>query len=116
MLSVHYQDGSILADAVEEAKTFAARSKGLLGRRSLLNNEGMLFRNCKSIHMFGMHIALDVIFLDKRDRVVKVYRKLKPWRMATGGPDAKHVIELAAGTLPENRPALGEQLQISDPA
>ena len=114
MQQVSYEDGTVIANQVEEALSFAARTRGLLGRSKLEANQGMLFRGCSSIHMFGMLISLDVVFLDHEDRVVKVVRQLKPWQIAAGGHGAKHVIELAAGVLPADRPVIGERLVITD--
>ena len=114
MLQVSYEDDTPIAHAVEEAKTFAARSRGLLGRSTIDPEEGMLFRDCTSIHMFGMKTALDVVFLDDQDRVVKIFRALKPWQMAFGGGKATHCLELAPGALPPDRPAIGERLSICE--
>ena len=39
------------------------RTRGLLGRRELAAGEGLAFRE-KSIHMFFMRMALDIVFCD----------------------------------------------------
>ena len=65
---------------------------------------------CPSIPMFGMRFALDLLFLDASLRVVKVVRHVRPWRMASGGPGAHSVVELATGWLAEDAVAPGDQL------
>ena len=70
--------------------------KGLLGRRELAGDEGILIRPCNSIHMFFMRFAIDAIFLDRKGVVVKVAANVRPWRMAYARR-AHAVIEIAAG-------------------
>lgn len=98
-------DGTLVA-RIEVADTSLARMKGLLGRRALAPDEGMLFRPAGSIHMFFMRIPLDVVFCDRDLRVVKIVRELRPWRTA-GARGARVTIELgvggAAGLTPGDR-------------
>lgn len=72
------------------------RLRGLLGRASLAQDEGMLFRPAASIHMFFMRFAIDAVFCDRELRVLRVVRGLRPWRTA-GARGAKVVVELAEG-------------------
>lgn len=74
-----------------------ARMKGLLGRRSLPEGEGLLIRPAPSVHTFFMRFPIDVVFVDGRDRIVKIARAVAPWRMA-GARGARHALELAAGS------------------
>jgi uncharacterized membrane protein (UPF0127 family) len=78
------------------AQTFWLRFRGLMLRASLPSDEGMLFRQTGSIHMFFMRFPIDAVFCDDELRVVKVVRALKPWRLAAAR-GAKVVVELAAG-------------------
>jgi len=78
------------------AETFAARLRGLLGRRSLPAREGMLIRRESSVHTFFMRFAIDVVFLDADERVLRIDANVGPWRLkACRG--ARSVLELAAG-------------------
>jgi len=45
------------------AKSYSDRMRGLLGRTSIDDNEGLLIKNCNWIHMFFMKFPIDVIFL-----------------------------------------------------
>lgn len=80
------------------ADTPASRGKGLLGRDSLADGSGLWIVPCSSIHMFGMRFAIDVIYLDRSQRVVKMVRDLKPWRLSAAW-GAHSVVELPAGAL-----------------
>lgn len=73
------------------------RMRGLLGRAALGPREGMLLPKCGMIHTFGMAYPIDVVYLDRRNRVLKVSPALAPRRM-DGHWRARTVLELAAGT------------------
>lgn len=101
--------GSIVASDVSVAASMWSRFKGLMGRRSLGEDSGLLIRPCSSVHMFFMRFPLDVVFVDKAGVVVKIVRALKPYRLALGGKGAHSALELAAGAVGE-RVSVGDQL------
>jgi hypothetical protein len=72
------------------------RLRGLLGRERLGADEGLWIANCSAVHTIGMRFPIDVVFLDRRGRVLKISRRLRPWRVAAvlRGDAA---LELAAG-------------------
>jgi uncharacterized membrane protein (UPF0127 family) len=72
------------------------RMRGLLGRRGLDPDEGLLIRPTNAIHMLFMRFAIDAVFLDEELAVLRVVPELKPWRMAAER-GAKAVLELPAG-------------------
>lgn len=51
---------------------------------------------CRSVHTFGMRFALDLVWLDGEERVVRVDSGVVPRRVRTVLP-ARSVIETAAG-------------------
>ena len=75
------------------------RTKGLLGRASLDEDEGILLRPGGSIHMFFMRFPIDAVFLDREQRVLRVAADLKPWRMASKR-GAKAVLECPPAVAP----------------
>ena len=87
------------------------RTKGLLGRESLPDDEGILLRPGSSIHMFFMRFAIDAVFLDLDLRVVRIAADLKPWRMASK-LGAKAVLELPAGRCARVGVAEGDRLVV----
>ena len=82
--------------SVRIARTFAARCIGLLNRRSLAENEGLLFMPGGSIHTFGMHFPIDIVFLDAHMTVLAVAPRVKPWRFAWAPTGTCYVLELVA--------------------
>lgn len=81
---------------IHRANTFAARLLGLLVRPRLKPGEGLHLAPCASVHTVGMRYAIDVAFLDRAGRVLKLVRQLKPYR-AAGCWGAHAAVELAAG-------------------
>ena len=81
----------------EVAKTFFQRLKGLMGWKRLPPGEGMLILKCNAIHTCFMRFAIDATFLDRDDKVVKVVRDIRPWRLCVwGGRRAVKVLETAS--------------------
>ena len=76
------RNGKVIAGRARIARDFKSRSKGLLNRKSLEKGEALLIKPCNSIHMFFMRFPIDVVFLDKKAKVVKVVKALKPWKLA----------------------------------
>jgi uncharacterized membrane protein (UPF0127 family) len=89
-------DGRVVCARCAVADSFWSRFRGLMLRRSLAADEGMLFGGTSSIHMFFMRFPIDAVFCDDELRVVKIVRDLRPWRLA-GARGAKSALELAAG-------------------
>ncbi len=85
------------------------RTKGLLGCKSLLPGEGLLLAPCNSIHTLFMRFPIDVVFLNKKNRITKIIRTMKPFRfgLALG---ASSVLELSAGQAERSGIAPGDQL------
>jgi len=71
----------------------------------------MVIRNCNAIHTVGMTFAIDVVFIDKADRVVRVAKDVPPGRLCVwGGWRAAHAIESEAGRLDLGRLRIGDEL------
>lgn len=66
------------------------------------NFDGLYFRNCNVVHNSFVRFALDVIFVDKVNSVVKVIRGFQPWRFSSLYFKAAHVIEFPAGVVSES--------------
>ena len=79
------------------ARTFRERARGLIGRRSLPPDTGMLIERCGAIHTFFMKFPIDAVFLDGKGGIVKTVRNIRPWRFCVwGGFRARRVLEVAA--------------------
>ena len=109
MTMENQRTGERIAEHVREARNPLSRSVGLLGKKTLPDGEALLIRPCWSIHTWFMRFALDVIFLDRENRVLKVALNMGPWRMAMA-KGAHSVIEMKAGSLTEGDLEPGDQL------
>lgn len=100
------RNGSVIT--VYRADNFFSRARGLLGRR-LRNDQGMLIEPCASVHTFGMSHPIDVLYLDRNNRIVKIVERLRPWRMSACH-GARKVLELSPGRARHLKFLLGERL------
>lgn len=89
----------VIATEVKMAKNFFTRTIGLLSRKSLSKEEGLVIKPCSSIHTFFMKFAIDVLFVNKKGQIVALYENVKPWRVLPLHFTSSYVIELPAGTI-----------------
>lgn len=90
---------NLIADEVKVAENFFTRSVGLLSRKSLSENEGLIIKPCCSIHTLFMKFPIDVIFVNKKNKIVALYENVKPWRILPIHPTSHYVVELPANTI-----------------
>jgi uncharacterized protein len=93
----------------EVADSVLTRMRGLLGRRGLDPDGGMLITRTASVMTFMMRFAIDVVFLDRDGRIVGIAHDLRPWRVA-GARRAKSSLELPAGTAAARGLRVGDVL------
>jgi uncharacterized protein len=103
-------DGRVVCEHLLVAARPLRRMRGLLGRRSLPEGEGILLRPAGSIHTFFMRFPIDAVFLDRGGVVVAVEPDLPPWRVA-GCRGAHSVLELPAGEAARRGLRPGERLE-----
>ena len=104
------RDGDVLC-ALEVAGSPSEGRGGLRGRTGCdgaLHVEGM-----RTVHTVGMKSPIDVAFLSADQTVLRVTR-LKPWRLALGGPSAHSVVQAEAGSLERWGVRAGDQLEIRE--
>ena len=102
--------GTLLAERAELADNLWTRFVGLMGRRELPAGTGLVLKPGGGIHMWFMRMPLDVVHVDKRDRVTHVLRGIKPWRFGPLFVGGKLAIELPVGTADGTR--VGDEIDI----
>jgi uncharacterized protein len=100
-----------IGDRIELADSGPRRNKGLLGRTGLETGEGLWIVPCEAVHTFGMKFAIDLIYLDRTHRVVKIRHAVRPSRIS-GTLRAHSVIELPPGAIDASQTRPGDQLQL----
>lgn len=102
-------DATPLVAPAWRARSAWQRMRGLLGRPPLQPGQALLLAPCASVHTVGMRQALDVVFLDAADRIVKLCRGVAPMRTAAAWR-ARQTVELAAGEIDRLGLAPGQRL------
>ena len=95
---VHEMSGHVLATCVHSAFDSASRRTGLLTQAAWPAGSALIIAPCQAVHTVGMQFAIDVVFVDRRGRVVKVREAVRPWRIAAA-LTAFAVVELPAGSV-----------------
>lgn len=106
--------GSTLAERCRVANRTWLRLRGLIGKASLAQDEGLWIVPCNGIHTLGMRFPIDVIFLDGNLRVVAVEEAMRPWRLGRVCLRARSVLELPVGCLASSGTQLGDQIAIEE--
>ena len=110
MRVIHIKSGAILGENIYLATTFGMRLRGLMFRKNMLG-DGLIIDPCNSIHNCFVSFPIDVIFLSKDNRIVKVLRNFKPWRFSLIYLKASKVVELPSGKVPLSI-SCGDELEV----
>jgi uncharacterized protein len=107
--------GTTLCNQIEDAGGLAGQSRGLLGRDGLEPGHGMLFVRGRYepvmwMHMFFMRFPIDIVFLDRHDRVVHISHSLKPWRVSAVVFGAQKAIELESEAAVRSNTRVGDSI------
>ena len=99
------------------ADSFFTRFVGLMFRQKLPAATGLFLAPCNSVHMCFMRFAIDVVYLDKDYKIIKVVKNLKPWIGLSMCSKAWAVLEITAGEAERCGCEVGKKLikqQIED--
>ncbi|MBT7608754.1 MAG: DUF192 domain-containing protein [Bacteriovoracaceae bacterium] len=100
----------VIAEKVKMADTIYLRTVGLMFSKSLDGFDCLWIRPCKSIHTCFMKYPIDVMFLDKKLKIVKIIKNIKPWRVTLMYFTATQCLEFSGGFLPGNL-KIGDNLE-----
>jgi len=87
-----------LADGrrIAEASSRAARLRGLARLDAMPTTVALQLPRCRSVHTVGMRFALDLVWLDRAGKVLRIDREVPPRRLRTC-LRARSVVEAKAG-------------------
>src|ERR1700694_4486038 len=112
--AVHERTGTMLAEELELATSLVSLTAGLMFRRSLDPGRGLWLNTANAHHMIFMNFPIDAVFLDSRERVRKVYRRLPQWwGIVWFVWGARSVLELPSGSTADIDLQRGDQIVIS---
>ena len=105
----------VLAASGELARSFWARGRGLMGRASLPDSYALIIFPESSIHTFFMRVPIDVLFVDRSDKVIGLREAMPPGRPFAGVAPwrGRYVIEMPAGVIASTGTVLGDQLRLT---
>jgi uncharacterized membrane protein (UPF0127 family) len=104
--------GTVLATCLEVADSGPKRNKGLLGRKALSAGAGLWITPCESVHTFFMQFPIDLVYLDRKNRVRKVCHSVPAWRISVC-LSAHSILELPSGTIRTTQTQAGDTLEFS---
>lgn len=88
---------------IEIAETEEQRTQGMMGRKSMAANRGMLFifpnEELRSFWMMNTPLPLDIIFVDAKRTIVKIHENTAPYSDASLPSErpAQYTVEVNAG-------------------
>ena len=82
---------------VKIADSFFTRLAGLMFQKKLPQGTGLLLAPCNSVHMCFMRFAIDVIYINKEYKILKVVKNLKPWTGLSMCRNAWATLEINTG-------------------
>lgn len=103
---------------VEVARSAEARVQGLMGRKTLPENSGMLFVFERPIPvamwMKNTEIPLDMIFTDTTGKILYIAPNMQPFdeKPTPQVPNTSYVLELAGGTAAKHGFKAGDMMQL----
>jgi uncharacterized membrane protein (UPF0127 family) len=106
--------GRVVVARLEIADTLWKQTVGLLGRSNLAPDYGLWLEPCNGIHTLGMRFPIDVLFLDKEGRALRLLSHVKAWRFCGPLWKARTVVELPAGTIQARALQVGRRYQIEE--
>lgn len=100
------------------AEDYQDKVTGLQDRDVLEKNSGMLFLYKKAsdlyFHMGTVKFAIDIIFADENNKVLKIYGDVKPRSLGTFGcANSKTVLEIPGGYCSRNNIAEGDYISFN---
>lgn len=101
---------TIIAKNYKIAKTTKDRMLGLIIKS---NPRCMIFKTRFGIHTFFMKEPIDVLVLDKQNKVVVVKKSLKPWMLFLWNPKFEVVVELPADIIDKTKTKLGDEIVLN---
>ncbi len=103
---------TILSESVNRAATLWQRTIGFLLTPSIRADSGMWFEGCRAIHTVGMRSSIDVIFLDREQRVIALEAGVRPNRPSVSRRRGVTIVEFGPGFLDRHAIAVGDLLEL----
>lgn len=104
---------TLIAQSAAVADTLLKRMKGLMARKNFAPGEALIITPCNSIHTFFMRFPIDVLFVDRDNKIVAQGIEIKPWQVSPIYWRAKFVVELPCGTISSSGTREGDEITLT---
>ncbi len=102
-------NNELISDNAIIAKSFFEK---LLGK--FFSSKPVILENCNSIHTIFMRKKIDVIFLDKDNKVIKKRSNILPNKIILPTHKAKRIIEFHAGFIKSAKIELNDKIDVKE--
>lgn len=106
-----YKNDELIVEEVENANHFFRRFMGLMYRKSMADNHGLLLTPCNEIHTFGMKFDIDTITLSKDNMIVLIDSNIPPNKVRKKVKGGYKVLELNSGMADKLGLNLGDVIE-----
>ncbi len=103
---------AVLASQAEMADSIWSRFMGLMGRRELNQDAGLVIYPNNGVHMFFMRFGLDILHVAVDGTLLKAVKNLKPWRVGPIVKGCKYTVELPVGTVERTGTRAGDSIEL----
>jgi uncharacterized membrane protein (UPF0127 family) len=117
--AINVTRGTVVCARVEEASNALKRGRGLMGRAALAEGTGLLIGSgplfpVMGMHTFFMRFPIDIVFLDRAGKIVRILDAVKPWRLTVPVFGARWALEIEAGAAAQTSSRPGDQVRFED--
>jgi len=109
---INTRSGRPVARTLLTAFDSASRRTGLLKRTSLDEESALIIAPSNAVHTFGMRFSIDIAFVRRDGRVIKIRTAVGARRIAAAW-GAFAVVELPAGSLDRSDTRPGDRLEVT---
>ena len=106
------KNDTVLLNEIEDASSFFRRFMGLMYRKSLPRERGLLLTPCNEIHTFGMRFDIDTVALSPEGEVLRI-ETVRPHKVRPKVDGANRILELNAGETQELNITVGDILEFT---
>lgn len=110
-LLVRADDGRPLVTA-QVADSFRQRLRGWIGRAPRPGDGALWLTGVRHVHTFGLKGPIDVLALAADGRLLRLRRRVAPWRVLLGPQGSRHTVELPPGEAARLGLAVGQRLRL----
>ncbi len=95
-------------------ENFIDRFTGLMFRKTPLGFDALVIDKCDAVHSFFMRFDLDLVFLTREKVVIKVEKRLSPFRISGFVTGAYYVIEIISHEKTDELFSCGDVIDFSE--